>query len=248
MQQLSSVKREKGSLVAPVPRFPANHVIFDKISNLILEPSFSKHWFEFAEQAINAIYDAGEKPDFLCGKILKRFSSRLFQSSDSEPMVVHSEPKDENEELAAPIPDNMESSLKRCKTAELSKFCFLVGHVAMKQIVHLEAIESEWKRRKHLGMINEHLMLETKSKTPKKAADDLDQVTGTAEDEFTEKILEIRERSLLYGEKSLLGQYGPLLTFICTNNRSFNVNFVLLILGWLAPEYGCDCTLQVYVR
>jgi condensin complex subunit 1 len=51
----------------------------------------------------------------------------------------------------------------------------------------------------------------------------LDQVTGTAEDEFAEKILEIRERGLLYGDKSLLGIYGPMIAFICANNRSFNV-------------------------
>lgn len=31
---------------------------------------------------------------------------------------------------------------------DLSRLLFLVGHIAIKQIVHLENIESEWKRRK----------------------------------------------------------------------------------------------------
>jgi len=30
----------------------------------------------------------------------------------------------------------------------LSQLVFIVGHVAIKQIVHLEVIETEWKRRK----------------------------------------------------------------------------------------------------
>jgi condensin complex subunit 1 len=30
----------------------------------------------------------------------------------------------------------------------LSQLIFIVGHVAIKQIVHLEVIEAEWKRRK----------------------------------------------------------------------------------------------------
>ena len=64
---------------------------------------------------------------------------------------------------------------------------------------------------------------ENKAKTPRKQTDDLDQVTGTAEDEFTEKIAHIRERELLFGERSLLGGFAPMITFICTNNRSFSV-------------------------
>ena len=40
-----------------------------------------------------------------------------------------------------------------CDPFELSKLCFVVGHVAIKQISHMEAIETEWKRRKAKGMV-----------------------------------------------------------------------------------------------
>jgi condensin complex subunit 1 len=34
---------------------------------------------------------------------------------------------------------------------ELSKLCFLIGHIAIKEIAHIEAIEVEWKSRKFAG-------------------------------------------------------------------------------------------------
>ena len=63
-------------------------------------------------------------------------------------------------------------------------------------------------------------------KTPRKAgaaADDLDAVTGTAEDEFTEAVAHVRENELLYGENSLLKSFGPMIAFICSSNRTFKV-------------------------
>jgi condensin complex subunit 1 len=107
----------------------------------------------------------------------------------------------------------------------------MVGHIAIKQIVHLEAIESEWKRRKYLGMrwfpLARRVLLtkfsENKNKSAKKNAEDLEAVTGTAEDEFSEKVMHIREREILFGEKALFGVFAPMMAFICTNNRSFKV-------------------------
>lgn len=115
-----------------------------------------------------------------------------------------------------------EENSKRDIVVQLAKLCFMVGHVAVKEIVHLEAIESEWKRRKYLGscyLFNSNL----EKKEAKKSSDDLDQVNGTAEDEFAEKIIHLRERELLYGDKALLAIFGPMISFICLHNRSFNV-------------------------
>ncbi|KAG0643467.1 armadillo-type protein [Tuber brumale] len=51
--------------------------------------------------------------------------------------------------------------------------------------------------------------------------DDLDLIGGTTEDDFTEAMGIIRERELLYGEKSILSNFGPLCTEICANNISY---------------------------
>jgi condensin complex subunit 1 len=94
----------------------------------------------------------------------------------------------------------------------LSKLCFMIGHISIKQIVHLETIESEWKRRKA-----------EEGKSHQQPSDDLENVVATAEDEFSEAVQLIRERELLFGENSLLKAYGPLVVHICGNNSSFEV-------------------------
>lgn len=105
-------------------------------------------------------------------------------------------------------------SFETCSSFLLSKLIFLVGHVAIKQIVHLEIIEAAWKRQK---------AAEDKVKNQGKVADDIDQVMGSAEDELADAILFIREKELLYGEKSLLALFSPIVVTICKNNTSFNV-------------------------
>jgi condensin complex subunit 1 len=154
---------------------------------LVLDPCQSNRWFGFAEQAINAIYSSSEKPDTLCGEMLKRMACRVFSLPLPEDASVdtvaslfannmnldmeqdndqHEIENDGNinenaetfhDETAPAIQGSQDSLVNTlhpgmCDAHELSKLCFMVGHIAIKQIVHLEAIESEWKRRKYLGM------------------------------------------------------------------------------------------------
>lgn len=155
---------------------------------LVLDPCQSNHWFGFAEQAINAIYSSSEKPDTLCGEMLKRMACHVFSlplpedasvdtvaslfannmNLDIEQEINEQQPSNdefitENAETfnhsQTPAIQSSQESLANslhpgmCDAHELSKLCFMVGHIAIKQIVHLEAIESEWKRRKYLGML-----------------------------------------------------------------------------------------------
>ncbi len=51
--------------------------------------------------------------------------------------------------------------------------------------------------------------------------DELDLIGGTTEDDFTEAMTHIRERELLYRENSLLSNFGPMVTEICSNNTAY---------------------------
>ena len=122
--------------------------------------------------------------------------------------------------IALPTPPPEEPVKHQNSSLALSQLLFLVGHIAIKQIVHLELCELDFKRRK----------AETEKKkppnlSPQKAAaadqDELDLIGGTTEDDFTEAMAHIRERELLYGEKSLLSNFGPLVTEICSNNTTY---------------------------
>nr|KAJ3421587.1 Condensin complex subunit [Polyrhizophydium stewartii] len=116
----------------------------------------------------------------------------------------------------------------------LAQLCFLVGHVAIKQIVHLEAIEAEWKRQRHAqesGGVPQTPGARTPARKTGGAGgaggESLEQVTGTVEDEFADNVVFVRERELLFGERSLLGVFGPMLTQICLHNRAYHVSLIL---------------------
>lgn len=123
-------------------------------------------------------------------------------------------------ESRLPTPPLEESERKQKVSLALSQLLFIVGHIAIKQIVHLELCELDFKRRKA-----EKEKSKPANASPKKAGeseqDELDLIGGTTEDDFTEAMSHIRERELLYGENSLLSNFGPLVTEICSNNTAY---------------------------
>jgi condensin complex subunit 1 len=203
------------------------HPVPKRIYELILEPSESMEWFGFAEQAIGAIYNLIEQPDLTCAKLIKTMAGNIFSLNISTDLEIDKmtnalsniiianknkghEEEPQNEILKEdPVP---EPSL-RTSSMKLAQLIFVVGHVAIKQMVHLECIESEWKRRKHLK--------DTEAQSKPRA--DLEMVTGSMEDEFAEKMINVKERELLYGQNSLLGIFGPIITNICLHPHRFNV-------------------------
>ena len=166
--------------------------------------------------------------------MIKVFASKVFSLNAAEalngPSILQEIGQISTEGTYDMVDDNQENNSQNSISAlNLSKLCFMVGHVAVKEIVHLEAIEAEWKRRKYLGTLElSDIIIEKKEIT--KSSDDLEQVNGTAEDEFSERIIHVRERELLYGEKALLAIFGPMISFICLHNRSFNVFVFKIIL------------------
>ena len=98
-----------------------------------------------------------DKPDLICANLIKVYASQVFDLSTPGDVnrfslsesISQMDPYVEN-----PIMGEISNDAKKTddKVVQLSKLCFMVGHVAVKEIVHLEAIESEWKRRKYLGI------------------------------------------------------------------------------------------------
>lgn len=121
---------------------------------------------------------------------------------------------------------------KRENAIALSQLLFIVGHVAIKQIVHLELCELDFKRRK---LEKEKAVAAEKAtdvasrgnnnnaadKDKEDPEDELDLIGGTTEDDFTESIQAIREHELLYGPQSLLAMFGPLVIEICVKNHKY---------------------------
>jgi len=61
------------------------------------------------------------------------------------------------------------------------------------------------------------------------ASNDLDAVAGNAEDDIGDRIANVREHELLYGDRSLLRVYGPLISAICASPRKYRVSLSCLL-------------------
>lgn len=123
--------------------------------------------------------------------------------------------------------------------------------------MHLELVEADFKKRK-ASQDRTRQSSPTKGGPAAAAAaqavqDELDLIGGTTEDDFTEAMQIIRERELLYGPKSLLARFGPLVREICSNNLLYKdrtlqstANLCLGKLMCVSSEY-CEPNLPLLI-
>ncbi|KAI0667334.1 non-SMC mitotic condensation complex subunit 1-domain-containing protein [Trametes maxima] len=241
LQRLNgSAKKVKGSLLDKTLRIDMENPLFRKLRDTVERPCRTKEWFPMAEQAINTVYALGERPDVLCGALIKSLARRVFAKSaaggdgiaaSASQVQVDKDPDAMDEDEDSVDPDATQMSPTKASSQggtgkdsgdafELSQLLFIVGHVAIKQIVFLELVEREWKRQKHEKEMAAKI---GGAGTPNKAKDqeELDQVAGNAEDEIGERIAAMREHELLYGSQSLLATFGPMLVHICGSPHKF---------------------------
>ncbi|KAK5957645.1 condensin complex non-SMC subunit Cnd1 [Knufia fluminis] len=243
-----------------IERMPNEHAVLRMLASILLLPSSSQDWYGMAEQAISAIYVLSEHPDVLCSEVLRQKTKKVFsrtQSMQSISRTPSPEPQhdvdamdvDEPTERTGEVtmqPETQQEQQpegdkpdKQSAAISLSQLLFTVGHIAVKQIVHLELCELDFKRRKQDLEKDKPVsnpLPEKTAPTPaarrKKAGqpaepekedekDELDMIGGTTEDDFTEAIQHIRERELLYSRQSILALYGPLVTEVCANNTLY---------------------------
>ncbi|KAI0320936.1 non-SMC mitotic condensation complex subunit 1-domain-containing protein [Amylostereum chailletii] len=245
-----SAKKVKGSLLDNSVRVGMDSPIFRKLHEVIEHRCRSRDWFGMTEQAINTVYALGEHPEEFSETLIKKLTKRAFTRRarlPTEPASTHAPNPDAMDEDAPPHPDAMQTDedapastpLMRTSTQPgpssqgsvipsgdagdafaMSQLLFVVGHVAIKQIVHLELIEREWKRQKQDKELVDKVGA-SGDDAASKDGEDIDQVAGNAEDEIGERIAAVRETELLYGPDSLLAIYGPLLVNVCGSPHVF---------------------------
>ncbi|KAL7939365.1 condensin complex component cnd1 [Trichoderma chlorosporum] len=220
LRRINPTGRQAKESNAKFSRLPNDHAVCSRLAAITEVPSDTKEWYGVAEQAINAIYALSKHPDILCSAIIRRKAKQVFSRPSSRPTS-----RDENmtghgmEDPTSPdaVPASPQKTAKRDNAIALSQLLFIVGHVAIKQIVHLELCELDFKRRKQ----EKEKQAPAKTDKDKEDADELDLIGGTTEDDFTEAMAHIRERELLYGPTSLLATFGPLVSEICANNTTY---------------------------
>lgn len=237
LMRMHATKQTKGASTAPAAsRLSNDHAVLVRLAGMTELTSSSKEWYGLMEQVVGAIYALSKHPDVLCTEILRRKTKAVFSphaapaapeidtSEDVDMMDVDEEETPEEQ----PVQDDAAPN-KRDDALALSQLLFIVGHVAIKQIVHLELCEQDFKRRKQekektatAGAPSPVKKGSKKSDANKQEEqDELDLIAGTTEDDFTEAIAHVRERELLYGQQSLLSNFGPLVREICSNKTSY---------------------------
>ncbi len=250
-RMIPTAKKAQEKTAGGLSKMSNSHEVLRMLASILLTISASKDWYGMAEQVISAIYVLSDHPDVLCSEVLRQKTRLVFQQTkDLKSMSRTPSPEPDamdidEEDIANPENEPETAQPPQVKqekpSTALSQLLFTVGHIAVKQIVHLELCELDFKRRKQQQEKDKSIANPSPEKssgpTParKKTAaeevlaekqkeeekDELDLIGGTTEDDFTEAIAHIRERELLYGSTSLLANFGPLVTEICANNTAY---------------------------
>jgi condensin complex subunit 1 len=172
----------------PVPITREDDIV-DKLKSILQFYSENPEWYSVAEQAIAAIFKACPAPDKICSQVIKEKSKSIFQDSNANELQI----------------------------IGLSQLLFIVGHVAIKTIVYLEKLETQFKKKKHEAEGNKN-----KADNGEEQQNELELIGGTSEDDFADAIVHVKERELLYGESSILARFGPIVKEICANNKNYD--------------------------
>lgn len=167
LRHISPSGRHAKDAATTMTKLPNDHAILVRLAALAELTSDSKEWFGVAEQAVGAIYALSKHPDVLCTDIIRRKTKAVFEDRQGarEVSVVEDDRGEDGDvdmmdvDMDAPSPmpatqappqeDGGENEgRKKGGAFALSQLLFIVGHVAVKQIVHLEIIELDFKRRK----------------------------------------------------------------------------------------------------
>nr|POE47968.1 condensin complex subunit 1 [Quercus suber] len=279
LMRMTDNKHTKGTQIKPSTRLPNDHAVLVRLANLLNIQTSNSEWYGLAEKAIGAIYALSKHPDLLCGDVIRTKTKLVFApkanpstAKEAEASGVDNDGDVEMSDMAVQetahyaAPESGTNN-EEGSTHALSQLLFAVGHIGLKQIVHLDLCEQDFKRRKAdkekvatapspiKKTPNAATQATKKAEDKKKQEeeDELDLMAGTNEDDFVDAINNIREREILYGRQSLLANFGPLVQEICSNpaayaNAELQAQAALCMakLMCVSRDY-CDANLDLFV-
>lgn len=144
--------------------FKLDNFIFQELKKVLTEyPLTSQNWASAAEQAIKTIYALHPIPEHFCAEILLKMAHKLFKKPSIAPLES-SEVVDPNLEVSGNEEEDLDgrkngeervinkendvSGLGALNVYQLSRFLFLVGHVALEHLVFVERKVKDIRRQK----------------------------------------------------------------------------------------------------
>ncbi|KAK3104798.1 hypothetical protein FSP39_010318 [Pinctada imbricata] len=234
--KLGTKKKAQGALPPEPYRLPQGHEMFTRLHDILVNGSSqlnNPYWVPLSEQAVNVIYKLAEHPDVICGDIIKQMAKEVIKAEKLDQTKAQEEQENTEmptEDSPPTLDDSQPSSQPQsCASSVLTRLISLAGHVAFRQMVHLDThIFGELKRRR---AIQEH---KSQTKTPKSTRkslgkdrlaseaieDELGLAGAAAEDADAEYIRKVCEMEIVTGD-TLLSSIGPLLETVCVNQNKY---------------------------
>ena len=168
-------------------------------------------WFSAAEEVIGALFVISPQPEVSCADIIRG---------------MH------NQTLGA-------DSLEECHPLRLARFCHVLGHIALKLLIHTEALSGAVRRATAKKTLKKQEEVD-KAKRAKSNGDNSDDddieaelgMAAEAEAENERKMAEIAEKEIV--GRGLLSMFGPILVRIVANEGGLYSSEVLMQTSTLA--------------
>lgn len=182
-------------------------VAVKKLYSIIINYTKDNEYYPMCEQALSALFTISSKPDILATDLIREKTMMTFGKPEEEDSIL-----------------SLEQS---SRVVSLSQLLFIVGQVAIKTLVYLEKCEAEFKKRKieaetRNGKVKNQGADVTNTTQDNGGDKELEMIGGTNEDDFTDAIQFVKENELLFGEKSILGKFCPIVEEIVSNSSRFS--------------------------
>ncbi|KAF4388997.1 hypothetical protein F8388_026726 [Cannabis sativa] len=204
--------------------------VFTTLQSLITGFSLPENiWYSAADRAIATIYTIHPTPETLSAELVKKSLNSVFEC-------------DGGEDLQNEIDGGNVTVLTTIQAAKLSRYLFIVSHVAMNQLVYIEScIRKVQKQKAGKEKEPENQSEQVNGTTPGDASKEngISAELGLAasEDAVLDALSERAEKEIVSGsfdEKNLIGCCAPFLTKICRNFSLMQKYPVLQASGMLA--------------
>ncbi|CAI4617849.1 BDN_1c_G0037140.mRNA.1.CDS.1 [Saccharomyces cerevisiae] len=182
-------------------------VAVKKLYAIIINYTKDNEYYPMCEQALSALFTISSKPDILATDLIREKTMMTFGKPEEEDSIL-----------------SLEQS---SRVVSLSQLLFIVGQVAIKTLVYLEKCEAEFKKRKieaetRNGKVKNQGADVTNTTQDNGGDKELEMIGGTNEDDFTDAIQFVKENELLFGEKSILRKFCPIVEEIVSNSSRFS--------------------------
>ncbi|XP_051138576.1 condensin-1 complex subunit CAP-D2 isoform X2 [Andrographis paniculata] len=189
--------------------------VFSLLQGLISGFSIPENiWYAAADKAIATLYSIHPTPETIAADLVKRSLKSVFESS---------------EETDMPLEVNSGGSylLTTVQVRNLSRYLFVVSHVAMNQLAYIEScihkIQKAKAKKEKMAAENGNVDVNTASNAQKDSGINSELGLAASEDAILDSLAEKAEKEIVSGVgagKNLIGHCAPFISKLC---RNFNL-------------------------